>query len=118
MSVAGDAAASDGRGDAGADAPRAPVDRTSLSWQRTALQASVVALVAALTALQLGEPRVGVVAAVLAAATIIAGAATPRVHNATVARHEPWRLMLRTVLVLLASATVAVMLVVAIALEL
>lgn len=118
MSAAGDAAASGARGDAAADAPRAPVDRTSLSWQRTALQASVVAIVAALTALRLGEPAVGVVAAVLAAAAVIAGAATPRVHNATVARHDPWRLMLRTVLVLIASATVALMLVVAIALEL
>lgn len=103
---------------AGPDAPRAPIDRTSLSWQRTALQASLVALVAALTALQLGEPRVGAVAAALAAAAVLAGATTPRVHYATVSRHDPWRRMLRTVLVLIASATVAVMLVVAVALEL
>lgn len=100
------------------DLPRAPVDRTSLSWQRTSLQASLVALVAATTALQLGEPRAGLAAAVIAVVAIVAGATTPRVHNHSVARHEPWRLMLRTVLVLGASATVTVTLVVALALRL
>lgn len=104
-------------GDEGADARRAPVDRTSLSWQRTALQASLVALFAALTALRLGEPVVGVVAAALAAAAVVAGAATPRVTRASLDGRDPWNLMLRTVLVLLASALVTVVLVVAVALE-
>lgn len=102
----------------GRDARRAPVDRTSLAWQRTALQASLVALFAAVTALRLGEPTVGVVAAVLAAAAVVAGAATPRVKRADLDGRDPWGLMLRTVLVLSASALVTVVLVVAVALEL
>lgn len=105
-------------GDGATDAPRAPVDRTSLSWQRTALQASLVALIAALTALQLGEPAVGVVAAVFAGGAVVAGAATPRVRRADLSDRDPWALMLRTVLVLSASALVTLMLVVAVALEL
>ncbi len=104
--------------DGGRDARRAPVDRTSLSWQRTALQASLVALFAALTALRLGEPTVGVIAAVLAVAAVVAGAATPRVKRAELDGRDPWGLMLRTVLVLSASALVTVVLVVAVALEL
>ncbi len=104
--------------DWGRDARRAPVDRTSLSWQRTALQASLVALFAALTALRLGEPTVGVIAAVLAVAAVVAGAATPRVKRAELDARDPWGLMLRTVFVLAASALVTVVLVVAVALEL
>lgn len=105
--------------DAGAtDAPRAPVDRTSLAWQRTALQASLVALFAAVTALRLGEPSVGVVAAVLAATAVVAGAATPRVKRVELDVRDPWALMVRTVLVLSASALVTLMLIVAVALEL
>ncbi len=114
MSAAVSAADRDG----GRDARRAPVDRTSLSWQRTALQASLVALFAALTALRLGEPTVGVIAAVLAVAAVVAGAATPRVKRADLDGRDPWGLMLRTVLVLSASALVTVVLVVAVALEL
>ena len=114
MSAAVSAADRDG----GRDARRAPVDRTSLSWQRTALQASLVALFAALTALRLGEPTVGVIAAVLAVAAVVAGAATPRVKRAELDGRDPWGLMLRTVLVLSASALVTVVLVVAVALEL
>lgn len=113
--MASAAAPSGGRG---RDARRAPVDRTSLSWQRTALQASLVALFAAVTALRLGEPTVGVVAAVLAAAAVVAGATTPRVKRAELDGRDPWALMVRTVVVLSASAVVTVVLVVAVALEL
>ncbi len=102
----------------GADAPRAPVDRTSLAWQRTALQASLVALFAALTALRLGEPSVGAVGAVLAAGAVLVGAATPRVHRSQLAGREPWALIVRTVVVLAASALVTIVLVMAVALEL
>jgi len=102
----------------GRDARRTPVDRTSLSWQRTALQASLVALFAAVTALRLGEPTVGVIAAVLAAAAVVTGATTPRVKRAELDVRDPWALMVRTVVVLTASAVVTVMLVVAVALEL
>lgn len=107
-----------GADDAAADAQRAPVDRTSLSWQRTTLQASLVALVAALTALQLGEPSVGLVATVLAAGAVVTGAATPRVHRSQLEGRDPWALILRTVVVIGAAALVTVMLVVAVALEL
>lgn len=100
------------------DARRAPVDRTSLSWQRTAMHAALLALVAAVTATQLGEPAVAVGAAVVAGFAIVVGATTPRVKRDGVERRDPWMLMLRTVVVLGATALVAVMLVVAVALEL
>lgn len=101
----------------GADARRAPVDRTSLAWQRTALQAAIVALFAALTALRLGEPSVGVFAALLAAGAVVTGAATPRVHRSQLVGRDPWALIVRTVLVLVASAIVTVVLVAAVAVE-
>lgn len=104
--------------DSATDARRAPVDRTSLSWQRTVLHSAIVALFAALTAIRLGEPAVAIAAAVLAGFSIVVGATTPRVTRADVERREPWALMLRTVIVLGASAVVGVMLVVAVALEL
>lgn len=100
------------------DARRAPVDRTSLSWQRTALHAALLAVVAAVTAITLGEPVVAALAALLAGFTIVVGATTPRVKRADVEHRDPWMLMLRTVIVLGATALVAVMLVVAVALEL
>ncbi len=101
-----------------ADARRAPVDRTSLSWQRTAMHAAIVALFAAATAFQLGEPLVAITAAVLAGVTIVVGATTPRVKRSEVRDRNPWGLMVRTVVVLGASAAVALMLCVAVALEL
>jgi hypothetical protein len=100
------------------DARRAPVDRTSLSWQRTAMHSALLALVAAVTATQLGEPGVAVVGAVIAGFAIVVGATTPRVKRSQVADRDPWMLMLRTVVVLGATALVAVMLVVAVAVEL
>lgn len=100
------------------DAPRAPVDRTSLSWQRTAMHSALLALVAAVTAITLGEPVVAVVAVVLAGFAIVVGATTPRVKRAELDDRDPWMLMLRTVVVLSATALVGVMLVVAVALEL
>ncbi len=98
-------------------AQRAPVDRTSLSWQRTTAHSALVALVAAATALRLGEPLVGIVAASLAMVALVVGATTPRVRRSTADRRDPWPLMLRTLAVLGASALVALMLVVAVALE-
>lgn len=103
---------------AGSDARRAPVDRTSLSWQRTGLHSALLALVAAVTAIQLGEPAVAVVAVVIAGFAIVVGATTPRVKKSEVDDRDPWMLMLRTVIVLSATALVAVMLVLAVALEL
>ncbi len=100
------------------DARRAPVDRTSLSWQRTAMHSALLALVAAVTAITLGEPAVAVVAVVLAGFAIVVGATTPRVKRSELADRDPWMLMLRTVVVLSATALVGVMLVVAVALEL
>ena len=100
------------------DAERAPVDRTSLSWQRTALHSAIVALFAAVTSIQLGEPAAAVVASIIAGFAIVVGATTPRVKRADVDEREPWMLMLRTVVVLIASALVSVMLVVAVAREL
>lgn len=99
------------------DARRAPVDRTSLSWQRTAAHSALVALVAAATALQLGEPLVGIIAAALAMAALLIGATTPRVHRSTVERRDPWALMVRTLIVLLASSMVAIMLIASVALD-
>lgn len=98
------------------DARRAPVDRTSLAWQRTALQSSLVALFAGVTALRLGEPAVGIVAAALAGVAIVLGAVTPRVKRATVEQHEPWPLMVRTVAVLCVTGGVATALAVSVAL--
>lgn len=103
---------------AAADARRAPVDRTSLSWQRTAMHSSLVALFAAMTSIQLGEPIAAIAAAVIAGFSVVVGATTPRVKREGVDHRDPWALMLRTVIVLAASALVAVMLVVAVALEL
>ncbi|WP_439564840.1 DUF202 domain-containing protein [Microcella sp.] len=100
------------------DARRAPVDRTSLSWQRTAMHSALLALVAAVTAITLGEPLVAGLAAVAAGFAILVGATTPRVKRSEVADRDPWTLMVRTVIVLSATALVAVMLVVAVALEL
>ena len=100
------------------DAERAPVDRTSLSWQRTALHSAIVALFAAVTSIQLGEPAVAVVASIIAGFAIVVGATTPRVKRTDVDERDPWMLMLRTVVVLSASALVSVMLVVAVAREL
>lgn len=99
------------------DAQRAPVDRTSLSWQRTAAHSALVALVAAATALQLGEPLVGIIAAGLAIVALVVGATTPRVRRSTADRRDPWPLMVRTLLVLLASSVVALTLVVTVALD-
>lgn len=99
------------------DARRAPVDRTSLAWQRTALQSSLVALFAGVTALQLGEPAVGIVAAALAGVAIVLGAVMPRVHRTTVEHHEPWPLMVRTVAVVMVTGVVTIALVAAVALE-
>lgn len=101
-----------------ADARRGPVDRTSLSWQRTAMHAALLAVAAAVTAVTLGEPTVAVGAATVAGFAIVVGATTPRVKRDGVERRDPWRLMLRTIVVLGATALVAVMLVVAVALEL
>lgn len=100
-----------------ADTARGPVDRTSLSWQRTSAHSSLVALVAAATALQLGEPLVGIIAAGLAMATLLIGATTPRVRRSTAEHRDPWALMVRTLLVLLASSIVALMLIASVALD-
>jgi len=96
------------------DAHRAPVDRTSLSWQRTAMHSAIVAFIAAVASIQPGEAVVAVVAGFV----IIVGAAAPRVKRTEVTYRHPWALMVRTVVVLGAAAAVAVMLVVAAALEL
>jgi hypothetical protein len=100
------------------DARRTPADRTSLSWQRTGLHSALLALVAAVTAIALGEPAVAVVASVIAGFAIVVGATTPRVKRADLETRDPWLLMVRSVVVLSASALVGVMLVVAVALEL
>lgn len=96
---------------------RAPVDRTSLSWQRTTAHSLVVALVAAITSIQLGEPAVAIAAGILAIVALGIGATTPRVRRSTAERREPWALMVRTVAVLGLSAVVAIVLVVAVALD-
>ncbi len=96
---------------------RAPVDRTSLSWQRTTAHSIVVALVAAITSLQLGEPAVAIAAGILAIVALGIGATTPRVRHSTAERREPWALMVRTVAVLGLSAVVALVLVVAVAFD-
>jgi len=96
---------------------RAPVDRTSLSWQRTTAHSIIVSLVAAITSLQLGEPSVGIAAGALALVALGIGATTPRVHRSTAERREPWDLMARTVAVLGLSAVVALVLVVAVAID-
>jgi amino acid permease len=100
-----------------ADAGRAPTDRTSLSWQRTTLHAALLALVAAVTSLQLGEPAVGIVAAVLAGGAVVVGARTPRVRRHELDVRDLWWQMVRTVVVLSAAGLVAVMLIIAVALE-
>lgn len=53
------------------DAHRATVDRTSLSWQRTAMHSAIVAFIAAVASIQLREAVVAVVAAVVAGFVII-----------------------------------------------
>ncbi len=113
-----DSLSADAMNAAAPDAPRAPVDRTSLSWQRTAMHSTLLALVAAVTATQLDEPGVAVIGAVIAGFAIVVGAVTPRVKRSEAADRDPWMLMVRTVIVLVATALVAVMLVVAVALEL
>jgi amino acid permease len=100
------------------DTHRAPADRTTLSWQRTVMHSVIVTLAGAFAAIYLGEPAVGVLAALLAAFAITVGATTPRVKRSDLDQRDPWTLMLRTALVLAASGVVAVMLVVAVALEL
>jgi len=100
------------------DTHRAPADRTTLSWQRTVMHAAIVTLAGAFAAIYLGESAVAVVAALLAAFAVIMGATTPRVKRSELDQRDPWTLMLRTALVLAASGLVAVMLVVAVALEL
>jgi len=100
------------------DVRRAPVDRTSLSWQRTAMHSALLALVAAVTAITLGEPLVAALAAVAAGFAIVVGATTPRVKRAELADRDPWMLMLRAVIVLGATALCGVMLVLAVGLEL
>ena len=100
-----------------ADALRAPVDRTSLSWQRVAANSALVAIVAAATALQLGEPLVGMIAAALALVALVVGATTPRARRSTVDRREPWPLMVRTLIVLLTSSVVVLALVVSVVLD-
>ena len=56
-------------------AARAPVDRTSLSWQRTAAHSTLVALFAAITAVRLGEPAVASAAGVLILTAVVVAAA-------------------------------------------
>jgi hypothetical protein len=95
-------------------AARAPVDRTSLSWQRTAAHSTLVALFAAITAVRLGEPAVASAAGVLILTAVVVAATTPRVHRSTAERRDPWSLMVRTAGVVVLSAVVAVVLLVAV----
>lgn len=92
---------------------RAPVDRTSLAWQRTSATAALVALFAAVTALRLGEPAVGIAALVLSGVGLVVGASTPRVHRSTAEQRDPWPIIVRAAVVLGLSAAVGVMLAVA-----
>ncbi len=85
---------------------RAPVDRTSLAWQRTSATAALVALFAAVTALRLGEPAVGIAAIVLALIGLVVGATTPRVHRSTADYRDPWPVIVRAAVVLGLSALV------------
>jgi len=98
-------------------AARAPVDRTSLSWQRTEAHSTLVALFAAITAVRLGEPAVAIAAGALILAAVIVAASTPRVHRSTAERRDPWSLMVRTAVVVVLSAVVAVVLLVAVQLD-
>lgn len=98
-------------------APRAPVDRTSLSWQRTAAHSTLVGLFATITAVRLGEPAVAVAAGVLILTAVIVAATTPRVHRSTADRRDPWPLMVRTAVVVVLSSVVAVVLLVAVQLD-
>ena len=98
-------------------AARAPVDRTSLSWQRTEAHSTLVALFAAITAVRLGEPAVAIAAGALILASVIVAASTPRVHRSTAERRDPWSLMVRTAAVVVLSAVVAVVLLVAVQLD-
>lgn len=98
-------------------AARAPVDRTSLSWQRTEAHSTLVALFAAITAVRLGEPAVAIAAGALILAVVIVAASTPRVHRSTAERRDPWSLMVRTAAVVVLSAVVAVVLLVAVQLD-
>ncbi|WAB82415.1 hypothetical protein OVN18_05270 [Microcella daejeonensis] len=110
------AGAGAGAGAAPAGRPRvgrAPVDRTSLAWQRTSATAALVALFAAVTAVRLGEPAVGIAATVLALVGLIVGATTPRVHRSTADRRDPWPVIVRAAVVLALSAVVGIMLAIA-----
>ena len=98
-------------------AARAPVDRTSLSWQRTAAHSTLVALFSSITAVRLGEPAVAIAAGVLILTTVIVAATTPRVHRSTAERRDPWSLMVRTAAVVVLGAVVAVVLLVAVQLD-
>jgi len=71
---------------------------------------ALVALLAAIAALRLGEPAVGIAAAVLAVIGIVVGASTPRVRRSTAHQRDPWPLVMRATIVLGLSAAVGVML--------
>lgn len=92
---------------------RGPVDRTSLAWQRTSATAALVALFAAVTALRLGEPAVGVAAFVLSLVGLVVGASTPRVRRSEAEQRDPWPIIVRAAVVLLLTAAVGVMLAIA-----
>jgi chaperone required for assembly of F1-ATPase len=98
-------------------ASRAPVDRTSLSWQRTAAHSTLVALFAAITAVRLGEPAVAIAAGVLILASVVVAASIPRVRRATAEHRDPWALMVRTTAVVLMGSVIAVVLLVAVQLD-
>ena len=64
-----------------------------------------------------GSVITGLYAAGLAMATLLIGATTPRVRRSTAEHRDPWALMVRTLLVLLASSIVALMLIASVALD-
>ncbi|WP_168914705.1 hypothetical protein [Microcella flavibacter] len=101
------------RGGAAGRVGRSPVDRTSLAWQRTSATAALVALFAAVTALRLGEPEVGIAATALSVVGLVVGASTPRVRRSTAEHRDAWPVVVRAAVVLVLSAAVGVMLAVA-----
>ena len=58
-----------------------------------------------------------VLAFALILAAVIVAASTPRVHRSTAERRDPWSLMVRTAAVVVLSAVVAVVLLVAVQLD-
>ena len=58
-----------------------------------------------------------IAAGVLILAAVIVAASTPRVHRSTAERRDPWSLMVRTAAVVVLSAVVAIVLLVAVQLD-